>query len=194
MTAVEFLTYNAPPICDADALKYAGGAFSEESVKLLQRVKEEAKDAFCYKVCYTVCDVCVDGVTVDFGFFKTESAALAKNLSGVKRAVIFAATVGFEIDRLIMKHSRLSPSRALMLGALGAERIEALCDAFCEDIKRVHGVCRPRFSAGYGDLSIEVQREIFKLLNPETKMGLTLTDSMLMSPTKSVTAFIGIGE
>ena len=108
--------------------------------------------------------------------------------------MIFAATVGFEIDRLIMKYTRLSPSHALMLSALGAERIEALCVAFCEDIKKRHGVCRPRFSAGYGDLSIEVQREIFNLLTPQAKIGLTLTDSMLMSPTKSVTAFIGIED
>ena len=41
--------------------------------------------------------------------------------------------VGADIDRLIAKHSRLSPSRALMLQAIGAERIEALCDAFCND-------------------------------------------------------------
>ena len=194
MSGVIVKTYPAPPISERDALRYAGGAVSEEAKGLLKLAIDEAGSVFSYKLCYTVCDVFVNGDTVDFGFFKTESKALAKNLSGAGRAVIFAATVGFEIDRLIMKYARLSPSRALMLGALGAERIESLCDVFCEDMKKIHGICAPRFSAGYGDLSIEVQREIFKLLKPQTKIGLTLTDSMLMSPTKSVTAFIGIGK
>ena len=159
---------------------------------LLGEVIAEAKNAFSYKVCYSVCTPKIDGSSVDLGFFSTESRALAKNLAGTSRVIVFAATVGFEIDRLIMKYTRTSPSRALMLSALGAERIEALCDAFSEDIKKEFGKCRPRFSAGYGDLSIGVQRKLFNFLNPSARIGLTLTDSMLMSPTKSVSAFIGI--
>jgi len=193
MSAVSVKIYDTPPVSEKEILRYAGGG-SENAELLLHRVLDEAKDAFSYKVCYTVCDVAVTDGRVDFGFFKAESAALAKNLWGVRKAIVFAATAGFEIDRLIMKYSRISPSRALMLDALGTERIEALCDAFSEDMKRRFGRLRPRFSAGYGDLSIELQREIFKLLNPYSKIGLTLTDSMLMSPTKSVTAFIGIEE
>ena len=46
----------------------------------------------------------------------------------------------------------------------------------------------------YGDLDISVQKEIFKILSPEKNIGVSLTDSMLMTPTKSVTAFIGINE
>ena len=51
---------------------------------------------------------------------------------------------------------------------------------------------KPRFSAGYGDLPLTVQREIFSQLNPDRKIGLTLNESLLMSPSKSVTAFAGI--
>lgn len=194
MSAVKVMTYAPPPICDSEVLRYAKGARESATEELLRLAKEEADSGFSYRVCYTECGISVMGSTVDFGFFKTESQALAKNLSGCTGAIIFAATVGIGIDRLIMKYSRLSPARALMLGALGAERIEALCDKFCGDIKSERGNVRPRFSAGYGDLSLEVQRDIFRLLNPPAKIGLSLTDSMLMSPTKSVTAFIGIED
>jgi 5-methyltetrahydrofolate--homocysteine methyltransferase len=51
---------------------------------------------------------------------------------------------------------------------------------------------RPRFSAGYGDLPLEYQKKIFDLLDPHTQIGLTLNDSYLMSPSKSVTALIGV--
>ena len=52
---------------------------------------------------------------------------------------------------------------------------------------------KPRFSPGYGDLSLEVQKEIFSLLDCPRKIGVSLGDSLLMTPSKSVTAIIGYG-
>ena len=97
------------------------------------------------------------------------------------------------IDRLLTKYARLSPARALLLQGIGAERIEALCDAFCAaQAAAVGRALRPRFSPGYGDLALDVQKDIFALLDCERQLGLTLGDSLLMSPGKSVTAFAGI--
>ena len=82
-----------------------------------------------------------------------------------------------------------------MFQALGAERIESLCDTFCNDMNNELGVrLKPRFSAGYGDLPLEVQKDIFRVLDCPRKIGLTLNDSLLMSPTKSVTAIVGIED
>ncbi|MBO7304960.1 MAG: Vitamin B12 dependent methionine synthase activation subunit, partial [Clostridia bacterium] len=107
--------------------------------------------------------------------------------------VVFAATVGIEIDRLIKKYNSVSPSRALVLSAVGTEAIESLADAFSADISKEYNIrLRPRFSAGYGDLPLEAQREIFKILDAPRNIGLSLTDGLIMSPTKSVTAFIGL--
>ena len=82
--------------------------------------------------------------------------------------------------------------------AIGAERVEALCDAFCADVKRraaEEGLCpRPRFSPGYGDVPLELQRDIFRVLDCPRKIGLTLNGSLLMTPSKSVTAVIGLGN
>ena len=111
---------------------------------------------------------------------------------GCDSVIIFAATVGIGIDRLVHKYSKLSPAKALIFQSIGTERIEALCDVLTEDIKSLGKDIRNRFSAGYGDLPLETQKEIFKLLSPQKNIGLTLGDSLLMSPTKSVTAFIGI--
>ena len=132
-----------------------------------------------------------DGV-IDFGNTKVKSYDLAKNLCDCDGAVIFAATLGISLDRLIAKHGRISPATALALQAVGSERIEALCDALCDDIKDQYGHIRPRFSAGYGDLPLEFQKDIFSLLSCSKCIGLTLNESLLMSPIKSVTAIIGI--
>lgn len=134
-----------------------------------------------------------DGIT-DFGTVRVSSRDLSKDLCGCDRAVIFAATVGLGIDRLIAKYGKTSPSLALAIQAYGAERIESLCDAFCAEAKQKYGNIRPRFSAGYGDLPLEFQNCIFSILNCNKSIGLTLNGSLLMSPSKSVTAIIGIGK
>ena len=53
---------------------------------------------------------------------------------------------------------------------------------------------RPRFSPGYGDFSIEHQTMIVRMIEASKKIGLTVTDSLMLSPSKSVTAVIGISE
>jgi len=50
---------------------------------------------------------------------------------------------------------------------------------------------RMRFSPGYGDLSLENQKLFFKALELE-KMGMKLTESLMMFPEKSVTAIAGV--
>ena len=79
-----------------------------------------------------------------------------------------------------------------MMQAVGTERIEALCDRFFEDLKTEYGRIKPRFSPGYADLSLNTQRYIFSLLDCPRRIGIFLNQSLLMSPSKSVTAFVGI--
>jgi cobalamin-dependent methionine synthase I len=51
-----------------------------------------------------------------------------------------------------------------------------------------------RYSPGYGDLPLEMQREIIRALDCGRTIGVTLTESLLMQPSKSVTAVIGMKE
>lgn len=189
-------TYNEPAFCEKEILRYAGCKSSDnELLQLLRACIDEVRDKLTYKVCYRELPVEVSDATCNLGDWSIESQNLAKNLNGCKSVIVFAATMGVEIDRLIAKYGRISPSKALMLQAIGAERIEALCDVFCEDIAREkHMATRPRFSPGYGDLPLEVQEEFFLLLDCSKRIGLSLNDSLLMSPSKSVTAFLGLTD
>ena len=127
---------------------------------------------------------------------KTASDSLRRNLAACDRIVVFAATLGLDIDRLIARYGARSPAKALMLQAIGAERIEALCDIFCEHLRQeaekegLYPV--PRFSPGYGDFPLDLQKDIFRVLDCPRKIGLTLNESLLMSPSKSVTAIVGL--
>ena len=188
--------YTDLPFCEREILRYAGcKEDNDETVRLARDCINEIKPKFVYKVCYRSFGVEIRGDACDFGAFSLNSKKLALHLQGCKSVILFAATVGVEIDRLISKYGRISPSKALMLQAIGTERIEAVCDAFCADVAKEYNlIARPRFSPGYGDLPLASQKDIFSVLSPEKQIGLFLTDSLLMSPTKSVTAIIGLGE
>lgn len=183
-----------PPICERDIWRYAGSKGADPTMAaLLRTCLAEVQDKLVYRVCYRRLPVAVYGEVCDFGVLQLKSKGLAANLQGCDEAVLFAATVGVEIDRLIAKYGHLSPAKALLFQAIGAERIEALCDAFCRVMADEMGKgLKSRFSPGYGDLPLDVQRELFSLLDCSRQIGLTLNDSLLMSPSKSVTAFAGV--
>lgn len=184
-------TYENLPVDTNEIMRYMGCPTANTQTEEL--IKDCLSDCFGilkYKVCFDRFPISVSENSVKFPFAETSSASLAKHLCGFSEAVVFAATVGIELDRLIMKASRLSPSRAVCFQAIGAERIEALCDAFCDDLD--FAVKSPRFSPGYGDFPLSFQTEIFKALDCPRKIGLSLNSALLMSPSKSVTAIVGV--
>ena len=191
--------YSEPPLNIKEALRYAGAKNdAPEVTALLTEVFEEVKEKLCYKVCFAEFEVKHDGEFLDLGFCKTESKNLKQNLINCQSVVLFAATVGLELDRYVVRYEKTSPSKRLLLQALGAERVESLCDCFNSEItaeKCSQGkFTRPRFSPGYGDLPLELQREIFAVLNCPQRIGVSLNESLFMTPSKSVTAIIGVGE
>lgn len=194
MTMIITRNYPEPPISQKEILRYAGCQTEDSAImEIMQECLREISEKLTYKVCYIETTLTISADCCDFVFFKTHAAKLAENLSGCEKAILFAATIGTEIDRSITRYGHIAPSKALMMQAIGAERIEALCNRFCEDIKKETGVrLKPRFSPGYGDLPLDAQKDIFNILDPAKHIGLTLNDSLLMSPSKSVTAFVGI--
>ena len=189
-------SYKLSNFCESEILRYAAcNASDENTTRLLRECIKEIESGLSYKVCFTEIDVDIRGNLCDFDLFKVYSDSLSRNLKDCKRVILFAATLGTEIDRMILKYSKISPAKALMFQAIGAERIEVLCDRFCLDIKNEIGLdIKPRFSPGYGDLSLKIQNDIIKILNTQKLIGLYLNDSLIMSPSKSVTAFIGIKD
>ena len=180
-----------------EIMRYAHIRGADESYRdLIDECMAEAESALSYRVCYLFSDICREEDRLSFSGVSVSSATLSKALKDADRLLLFAATVGAPFDRLIQRYSRLSPSKALIFQAIGAERVESLCDAFCAGINA--SLCADdmklttRVSPGYGDIALDMQRDIFALLDCPRKIGLTLDESLLMSPSKSVTAICGV--
>ena len=81
-----------------------------------------------------------------------------------------------------------NPSVFLETNIMGTQVLMDACRKY--GIQRYHQVSTDEV---YGDLPLEVQTQFFQLLDCQRQIGLTLNDSLLMTPSKSVTAVFGIG-
>lgn len=132
---------------------------------------------------------------IQFADVKITSNNLGINLKECKKVALLAATIGPRVDLEIKRQQHIEPVKAAIMQAAGAMYIEKLVDFANQEIRKatseMNAECKPRYSPGYGDLSLEIQKDFFRLL-PCSRIGLTLMDTLIMSPEKSVTAFIGI--
>ena len=132
---------------------------------------------------------------VSFADVTLHSKDLGSNLKDCSKVALVAATIGPQVDALIRRYSSTDSVYASILQATGAMYIEEVVDLLNAEIKKIaetQGLkTRPRYSPGYGDVPLDIQRDFFRLL-PCTRIGLTLMDTLIMAPEKSVTAFIGL--
>lgn len=159
----------------------------------IERVATAASPRFIKREMPLVCDE--NGVAVSGHYF--EGTALLRHLNGCDKVLLFAATMGSGVDRLLSRDSLTSPSLAVAQQAAAAAMIEQYADDVCRMLEmpyRQNGLSfRPRFSPGYADFSLDAQPIILSLLDAQKRIGLTLTDSGMLAPMKSITAVIGVG-
>lgn len=134
--------------------------------------------------------VTVTGSVVDMLFLKTESRDLSKVLTDVSEAYVFAVTLGMGAERLLLRYSKISESAHFILDALASSLAEAAADKMEKVL--LGGLSKKRFSPGYGDLCLDIQRDILSALSADRLLGISLTDGLLMKPEKSITAIVGI--
>ncbi len=132
------------------------------------------------------CDTKLSGKTADSRLQKCSSC------------YVVAATLGQEADVLIRKAQVTDMARAVVYDACATDLIEKVCDYAESEISTLAAsdglYAGQRFSPGYGDLPLSLQKDVCHLLDTNRKIGLTLTDEFLLLPTKSVTAFIGASD
>jgi hypothetical protein len=126
-----------------------------------------------------------------------ESRRLLKFLGGSGEILIMAATAGTEIMAAIQEDAAgRNVTRGVVLDATASETVDAALDwimAFYNQTLRRQGkrLLPARFSAGYGDLALENQRTMYRLLALD-KIGIEITETCMLIPEKSVTAITGI--
>ncbi len=115
-----------------------------------------------------------------------------------REAVLLAVTLGAGMEQAIRQREVKDIGEAFILDACASVAAENVCDRFEESMRgelAEEGLyLTSRFSPGYGDFPIECQKYLCDVLNTSRRIGLTVTESSILVPRKSVTAVMGIAD
>ena len=121
-------------------------------------------------------------------------SSIKAHLKGCPQVVLLGLTLGIEVDRLIQQTQIGDMALAVLLDSGASLLTEKACDQMEEQIAReVAGFLTPRFSPGYGDFPLTVQKQMVDRLDGMRRIGLYVSGG-LMIPRKSVTALMGVAD
>ena len=155
---------------------------------------EEFNKVVDYRYVYNCVSVVFKGDHVcNLGFGDIASKNLCDVLRGCKNALILAITTGIGVDRLLNRLSVTSAAKHFITDAVASAAAESFCD-YMDDMLRIDVDKPHRFSPGYGDLPLEIQPDLLGVLNASKNAGITINNSLLMTPVKSITAIMGVKD
>ena len=182
-----------------EAIRYLGaGAGDEDLRRQAAAVAAELTAALKPRYVYRVFDLEREEKTIRLAGtgVRLTGAAASTMLAQCRRAALLACTLGPGFDAMLRREQARDMGRAVMLDACGSAWVESGCNAAEEELAaRFPGrYLTDRFSPGYGDLPLALQPAICAALDAGRRVGVQVTDSFLMNPSKSVTAVIGLSD
>lgn len=182
-----------------EILRYLGASGCNDTLAaMIDQAESEVIAASRPKHIYRHVNMVCSGSSISICGVQVNSKDLAAHLRGCTEGFLLACTLGIGVDSLVKRYTFTDISMLPVIQATAAAYIEHHADAAqkkLEEYAQKHGkYLRPRYSPGYGDFQLSWQRHMFDLLDLSKKIGVTLTDSFLMVPFKSVTAVIGLSN
>lgn len=183
----------------SEALRYLGYKDStpdENTLNIIDECERALIDCANPKYLYRRFDISFEdnGISVGDTGITLTGKSIDMHLNGCTSVVLMCATISSAVDRLIRRYQATDMTKAVITDALASAAIEQVCDAADEEINaRFPDEYKTwRFSPGYGDLPLDLQKDFLRVLNAQKMIGLTLGESSMLIPTKSVTALVGI--
>ncbi len=178
-------------------LGYGGHAVDDQTLALIEDSFRELDRAADRRIIYRIFDVISgEADSLAIGKMNIVSRNLRKNLRDCHAGVLLGARFGIGVVLLMTRYSFLY----MTWGGGGPAAAAAILEEYLDSCQKKIGseleaegkYLRPRFSPGYGDFDIRYQDMMLRMLHADKSIGLTMTDSYMLTPAKSVTAVIGI--
>ena len=142
------------------------------------------------------CQYSGDNFQVKVGKIQLESQSLHRFLEQAPECIFMAASLGARVEQHLNILQIRDMAKAYLFDCVCLYYLEAKLDAWEENLRQSLGedgrYLSKRFSPGYGDLSLETQKDLLDCLDAQRRIGIELTHNNLMIPQKSVTAILGI--
>lgn len=183
-----------------EALRYLGAgaqapaALRQEMADVARQLMQALRPRYTYRV-YPLRHEAHAELLPDADVALTGGTA-RRMLAQCDQAVLLVCTLGAQFDTLLRAQQARDMARAVMLDACGSAWVEAGCDAAEQEIQARFPAryLTDRFSPGYGDLPLALQPGICAALDAQRRLGVTVTEHLLLNPTKTVTAVIGLAD
>ncbi len=136
------------------------------------------------------------GIILNETTFNTGSK-IASRLKNIEGCVLFAITIGEQIDSWI--HNLVDEDdiySAYLVDLIASEYVEKLSDWIENKIKLQLGSSvgvSNRYGPGYCDWNLAEQAKLFSFF-PNNFCGISLTESSMMQPRKSLSGIVGFGK
>ena len=181
----------------SDALRYMGYGNREPdgtTEKLLDKCEKELLRTIDGKYVYRVFPL-VDGQIPD-SKFHLDGESIKRHLEGCTKAIFLCLTLSDAVDRLIRVKQISAMAEALVIDTLASAAVEQVCDVAENEILREFSNYEHtwRFGLGYGDFPLAGQSAFLDILDAPKRIGVCVNESQLLTPTKSVTCIIGLGN
>jgi 5-methyltetrahydrofolate--homocysteine methyltransferase len=180
-----------------EALRYLGYGTNipdEKTKELLLLCSSQLQQSMDAKFIYRVFDY--KNGEIPNSDFEFNSNSIKNHLQNCEKVIFMCATLSGGVDLLIRKKQITSMAEAMITDSLASAVIEQVCDEaeriMLKDFKEYEHTWR--FGPGYGDLSLDCQKQFLDMLDAPKKVGVCVNDSMMLTPTKSVTCIIGLGH
>lgn len=184
-----------------EVLRYLGHKMQKidnELNELINECIEECKSIITPKYIYGEYSIILDNekVILDGTSLVLTGKDIVEHLKNSKTVMIMAVTLGAFIEKKIAFYERTNLTKALILDSTATTAVEEVCDIIENHIKkealdRNLGITF-RYSPGYGDLPLSIQKDFISTLSADRRIGLSTSDHYLLFPRKSVTAIIGL--
>ena len=183
-----------------EALRYLGGGshppeeLRQQAASVAEELADQVQPRYTYKLFPLVREE--SGFRLDGTDLLLSGQTAQRMLAQCGQAVLLACTLGTKFDAMVRSAQARDMARAVIMDACGSALVEQGCDESERDIAaQFPGLyLTDRFSPGYGDLPLSLQPAICAVLDAERRLGIHVTSSFLMNPSKSVTAVIGLSD
>ena len=186
-----------------EVLRYLGHNGQEIDSDLNLRINEcikETKKEIDTKYIYEIYDIKNDLDLYTIEFKNTNLILKSKDVSELlkdcDKCVLMCATLGFNIEKNIRRYSYNDLTKGIIVDACATTSIEEICDLIQDNIlqqmSKEGNSLTMRYCPGYGDLDISAIKDILQVLDAHKRIGVTVTNTGIMIPRKSVVALIGI--
>ena len=167
-------------LMDAELIR-AKTLFSPKGIYRMFRVKKRTSDTLVFK-------------ETEFAIHSEKVCHMLREADSV---ILFMVTIGPDLEKVVDGlFAGGESTQGFILDAIGSETADAVADKLhweiLSELAKKNGYkVTPRFSPGYGDWPLTVQKEILKVCGGD-RLGISVTPSSLMIPRKSVSAVLGL--